>query len=185
MSPKAYKKGQITPIDREVHLAEDGFIVSKTDTTGRLTYINRTFMEISGFVEDDILGQPHNVIRHPDMPRGVFKLLWQELKANREFFGYVKNLCKSGTYYWVFANITPDFDESGNLRGYYSVRRKPLPEAIKKIEVIYAKMRQVEAQSDRKTAPDRSIKILEDHIAEQNQSYIQYMQSLDTAEEIA
>ncbi len=181
LEKKSSKQRLIKPIDKEVHVAEDGFIVSKTDTTGRLTYINRTFMEVSGFVEDELLGQQHNIIRHPDMPRGVFKLLWQELKANREFFGYVKNLCKSGAYYWVFANVTPDFDERENLRGYYSVRRKPAPGAIATIEAVYEKMLAVEAEGDRKTAPDRSIKILQDHIAEQNQTYIQFMQSLDAA----
>ncbi len=181
MKTQSTKRSTITPIDREVTVAEDGFIVSKTDTTGRLTYINRNFMEVSGYIESELLGQQHNIIRHPDMPRGVFQLLWQELKANREFFGYVKNLCKSGAYYWVFANVTPDFDDRGNLRGYYSVRRKPSVDAVATIEPIYAQMLAEEASGDRKTAPRRAVKILEDFIAEQNQSYFQFMQSLDAA----
>lgn len=181
MKTQSIKHKAAAPIDREVTVAEDGFIVSKTDTTGRLTYINRAFMEVSGFVETELLGQQHNIIRHPDMPRGVFHLLWHELKANREFFGYVKNLCKDGAYYWVFANVTPDFDERGNLRGYYSVRRKPNATAVQTIEPIYRRMLEEEASGDRKSAPNRSVKILEDFIAEQNQSYFQFMQSLDAA----
>lgn len=181
MKKSVLKRQNIQAINREVVVAEDGFIVSKTDASGRLTYINRTFMEVSGFIESELLGHQHNVIRHPDMPRGVFQLLWQELKANREFFGYVKNICRDGAYYWVFANVTPDVDEDGNLRGYYSVRRKPVPGAVSAIAPIYTKMLEEENRGDRKTAPDRSVKILQDHLEAQNQSYIQFMQQLDAA----
>ncbi|MBB6523262.1 PAS domain-containing protein [Pseudoteredinibacter isoporae] len=181
MKKRSSKRQTIEAINREVLVAEDGFIVSKTDATGRISYINRTFMEVSGFVESELLGHQHNVIRHPEMPRGVFQLLWQELKADREFFGYVKNLCRDGAYYWVFANVTPDVDEQGNLRGYYSVRRKPAPGAINAIEPIYARMLDEESRGDRKTAPTRSVKILQAYLAEQNQSYIQFMQQLDAA----
>ncbi|GAA6153094.1 PAS domain-containing protein [Pseudoteredinibacter isoporae] len=181
MKKNALKRQNIQAINKEVVVAEDGFIVSKTDATGRLTYINRTFMEVSGFVESELLGHQHNVIRHPDMPRGVFQMLWQELKAEREFFGYVKNLCRDGAYYWVFANVTPDVDEDGTLRGYYSVRRKPAIDAVKTIEPIYARMLEEERRGDRKTAPNRSAQMLQDHLAEQNQSYIQFMQQLDAA----
>lgn len=96
-------KNTITPRNNEHALREDEFIVSKTDTRGVITYCNRTFMRISGFSEAELFGQPHNIIRHPDMPRGAFRLLWKQLQAGNEFFGYVKNLCKDGSYYWVLA----------------------------------------------------------------------------------
>lgn len=103
-------KTKITPTRSEVRLADDEFIVSKTDPKGRITYANRTFMKISGFAEPELLGIQHNVVRHPDMPRAVFKLLWETLERGEEFFGYVKNLCRDGSFYWVLANITPDYD---------------------------------------------------------------------------
>ena len=123
-------KKNIQPIDRERKLRVEDFIVSKTDPSGRITYCNRVFMEIAGYAESELLGQQHNIIRHPDMPRVVFHLLWQTLSNGREFFGYIKNLCKDGSYYWVFANLTPTFDAGGRIVGYYSVRRRPTAQAI-------------------------------------------------------
>lgn len=100
---------QIIPTQTEVRLAYDELIISKTDLSGRITYANKVFMRISDFSEEDLLGQPHNMIRHPDMPRGVFWGLWNTLKQGREFFGLVKNMTAHGDYYWVLANVRPDF----------------------------------------------------------------------------
>ncbi|GAA6153640.1 PAS domain-containing protein [Pseudoteredinibacter isoporae] len=163
----------------EVALEDDDLIVSKTDVTGRITYINRTFMRISGFLEQELIGVQHNVIRHPDMPRGVFRKMWADLKENNEFFGYVKNLCRDGSYYWVFANVTPDYDESGNLRGYYSVRRRPGRDAIKLVEDFYAKMREEEKIGDKKSAPERSWKIIDDFLEGNSTTYNRFMVELD------
>ena len=133
-------KPSITPIDREIRLGDDEFIVSKTDTKGIITYCNRVFMHIAGYSEAELLGKQHNIVRHPDMPRGVFRFLWQTLQDGEEFFGYVKNMCKSGAYYWVFANVTPDYDARGRVVGYYSVRRKPSDQAIAALAPIYKEM---------------------------------------------
>jgi PAS domain S-box-containing protein len=81
---------------------EDEIIVSKTDLKGLITYANKTFLDISGFTEEELLGQPHNIIRHPDMPQCVFKLLWKTVAKGDEIFAYVKNMCKNGDHYWVF-----------------------------------------------------------------------------------
>ncbi len=132
------------PRDQEIKLGDEEFIVSKTDTTGKITYANRVFMEISGYSERELLGIQHNIIRHPDMPRAVFKLLWETLKKKQEFFGFVKNLCKDGSYYWVFANVTPDIDNSGRVVGYYSVRRHPPISALRIVEPIYQEMIRIE-----------------------------------------
>ena len=132
------------PRDQEIKLGEEEFIVSKTDTTGKITYANRVFMEISGYGERELLGVQHNIIRHPDMPRAVFKLLWDTLKEKKEFFGFVKNLSKDGSYYWVFANVTPDIDNEGRVVGYYSVRRQSPISAIRTVEPIYREMVRIE-----------------------------------------
>ncbi|WP_321335087.1 PAS domain-containing protein [Breoghania sp.] len=104
---------------------KDDVIVSKTDTKGRITYANRTFLQVAGFREADILGQPHSIIRHPHMPRAVFKLLWDAIEAGGEIFGYVINRAKNGDHYWVYAHVTPSFDSAGRIIGYHSNRRVP------------------------------------------------------------
>ncbi len=134
------KNREIVPTEKEIVMRDDQFIVSKTDTKGRITYVNRVFIEISGFVEPELIGYQHNVIRHPDMPRGVFKLLWSSIQEGKEIFAYVKNLCRDGSYYWVLANVTPSLDVNGNIIGYYSVRRKPNPRALSIVSDLYRRM---------------------------------------------
>ena len=125
-------------------LKEDDFIVSKTDLKGRITYCNQIFMELAKYTEEELLGAPHSIIRHPDMPRVVFKLLWDRIQNKEEIFAYVKNLSKDGGYYWVFANVTASLDTNGNIIGYYSVRRKPSDEGIRVMSEVYAKMIELE-----------------------------------------
>lgn len=133
-----------TPASHEKKLKPDDFIVSKTDTKGNITYGNRIFIEMAGYSENELLGAPHNIIRHPDMPRLVFKLLWERIQAKKEIFAYVKNLSKDGSFYWVYANVTASFDNSGNIIGYYSVRRKPNESAIAVVSDLYKKMLEAE-----------------------------------------
>lgn len=178
-------KPKITPIDHEVVLADDEFIVSKTDTKGIITYVNRTFMTIAGYAEAELLGKQHNIIRHPDMPRGAFQLLWDTLQQGEEFFGYVKNMCKDGSYYWVFANVTPDFDTRGQLRGYYSVRRKPTRLAINTIDPIYQKMLKIEQSSTTKEAIAHSMDYLNETLQALNTSYPHLILNLNQTEEPA
>ncbi|MCD2449594.1 PAS domain-containing protein [Methylicorpusculum oleiharenae] len=155
-------KVKIVPNNHEKKLGDQDFIVSKTDLTGRITYANRIFMEIAGYPESSLLGVQHNIIRHPEMPRGVFRFMWNTLKAGEEFFGFAKNLCADGGYYWVFANITPDYDRDGKLQGYYSVRRKPPQSALDVIIPIYKEMLAIENRSSIKEAPDASLEYLFD-----------------------
>jgi methyl-accepting chemotaxis protein len=129
----------------EVALRDDSMIVSKTDLKGRITYVNRDFLDISGFTETELIGEPHNIVRHPDMPAEAFKDLWDTLKAGRPWIGMVKNRCKHGDFYWVEAHAAPIY-EGGQVVGYMSVRRKPKPEQIRAAEDIYAKFRAGEAK---------------------------------------
>jgi PAS domain S-box-containing protein len=115
----------VTPTGIEVFFSADEIIVSKTDLKGRLTYVNRLFCKIASYGETELLGRPHSIIRHPDMPRSIFKLLWDTLADGREIFAYVKNMTKAGDHYWVLAHVTPSYDENSNMVGYHSNRRVP------------------------------------------------------------
>ena len=125
----------------EIKLTDSTLIVSKTDLKGRLTYINRDFLDISGFTEQELIGEPHNIVRHPDMPVEAFEDLWRTLKDGRPWTGYVKNRCKNGDFYWVLANAAP-IVENGQVTGYISVRRKASDEAIAAHEAAYKLFRE-------------------------------------------
>ncbi|HXU92272.1 MAG TPA: PAS domain-containing methyl-accepting chemotaxis protein [Gallionella sp.] len=122
------------------HLNEGEYIVSKTDLKGRITYINRPFLEISGFTEQELLGASHNIVRHPDMPPEAYKDLWHTLQAGKPWRGLVKNRCKNGDYYWVEANANPIW-ENGQITGYMSLRTKPNAEQVKAAEQVYRRFR--------------------------------------------
>ena len=123
-----YGNPQTTKIERT--FGDDEIIVSKTDLTGKLTYGNRTFYRMAGLSEKQCLGRQHNIIRHPEMPRTVFELLWNTLKEGNELFAYVNNRSANGDNYWVFAHVTPSFDGGGNITGYHSNRRNPNREIL-------------------------------------------------------
>jgi PAS domain S-box-containing protein len=118
----------------------DDVIVSKTDPQGRITYANEIFLQVSAFAEEDLLGQPHNVIRHPDMPACVFALLWERIQAGQEIFGVINNLAADGANYWVLAHVTPTFDDRGKIVGYHSNRRVPSPGAVQIVTPIYRQL---------------------------------------------
>ncbi len=128
----------------EVPLKDDTLIVSKTDLKGQITYINKDFLDISGFTEAELIGQSHNIVRHPDMPPEAFEDLWRDLKAGRPWTGYVKNRCKNGDYYWVLATATP-IREGGQIVGYMSVRRKATREAVAAVDAAYKLFRDKQA----------------------------------------
>ena len=164
------------PTQHEQVMAEDDFIVSKTDLKGLITYCNRIFIEISGYSEKELLGTPHNILRHPDMPRVVFKLLWDTIQAKREINAYVKNLAKDGSFYWVFANITPSFDTHGNLIGFYSVRRKPRAEAIQAIGPLYRTMLEAERRAgDGQAGMKASTATLHQALEQKGMSYEEFV----------
>jgi len=131
--------------DNEYVLKDDDAIVSKTDLKGKITYVNSRFVEVSGFTEEELLGAPHNLIRHPDMPEEAFADLWVTLKAGLPWGGMVKNRRKNGDYYWVLANVTP-VKENGQAIGYMSVRTKPSREQIEEASHLYRQFKENKAQ---------------------------------------
>jgi PAS domain S-box-containing protein len=136
----------IRPTGVESLLGEEELIVSKTDLKGRITYANDIFVRMAKYSYRELIGTPHSVIRHPGMPRCVFKLLWDTLESRREIFAYVINLAKDGSHYWVFAHVTPTFDGQGNVVGYHSNRRKPDRAPIESITPIYKALCEEEAR---------------------------------------
>ncbi len=171
----------IVPTGNELVMRDDDFIVSKTDLKGRITYANKVFIEYSGFDEHEFVGKQHNVIRHPDMPRGVFKLLWSHIESKKEIFAYVKNICKDGSYYWVLANVTPSLDDGGQVVGYYSVRRKPNPRAVRVVNELYKRMVQEEHKAGARDAVEASIRYLNGILAEKGMGYEQFILELQAS----
>lgn len=162
------------PKEMEHQFGEDELLVSKTDTAGKITYVNKRFMEIVGYSEQELLGKPHNLVRHPDMPKIIFKLLWETLKAKREIHAYVKNLCKDGGYYWVMANVTPSFDVNEKVVGYHSARRKPTTRAMAVIKPLYAQL----LDAERSGGLQASEKIVNALLKEKGMDYDEFILSL-------
>lgn len=151
----------------EKFLPDDEFIVSKTDLKGKILYGNETFIKISGYEESELLGAPHSILRHPDMPKIIFKLLWDKIKAKQEIFAYVKNLCKDGGYYWVLANVTVTLDNNGNARDYHSVRRKPSAAAMNVIPNLYKQL----LEEEKRSGMEGSMKLLNKILDEKGEDY--------------
>ena len=129
-------------IDKE-HLFEGRVIISETDTKGVITFANRKFCEIAGYTPEELKGQPHNIIRHPDMPKAAFAQMWETIKGGQSWHGLVKNLRKDGLYYWVETEITPIRDSDGNITGYIAARkpagRKDIDEITKTYKIMLEK----------------------------------------------
>ena len=171
-------KRDIQPTTLERMMREGDFIVSKTTAKGIITYGNPIFIEFSGYSEEELLGTQHNIVRHPDMPRAAFKLAWSTIEAGKEFFGYVKNMAKDGSFYWVFTHITPDFDSNRNIVGYTSVRRCPKREAIGKIEPVYRQMVAAEKAAGARDAIAAGTQVLVDLLQQTGMSYEELVFSL-------
>ncbi|PPD21470.1 MAG: aerotaxis receptor Aer [Methylomonas sp.] len=163
-------------------MRDDAFIVTKTDRAGKITYANPIFIEFSGYSEQELLGQPHNIVRHPDMPRSVFDLLWNTIKAGDEFFGYVKNHSKNGAFYWVFATVTPSFSPRGNtvddIVGYFSVRRKPDRDKLAIIEDLYRDILTAERRRNRHDAVAAGTEVLNQALHTTGKGYHEFILTL-------
>lgn len=171
-------KNKIEPTQQERLMRDDDFIISKTDLKGRISYCNRIFIEFSGYSEQELLGAQHNIIRHPDMPRGVFKFLWDTLGAGNECFAYVKNMSKDGSFYWVLANVTPNLDQRGEPEGYFSARRKPSRGAVSAMSDLYRQLLAEEQRAGARDACDASLGLLTTVLKQKGISYEQFILSI-------
>ncbi len=132
---------QITPVDKEF-IFEGSAIISQTDLKGVITYANRKFCEVSGYTSDELVGQAHSIVRHPDMPSLAFKKMWDNLSTDHSWNGIVKNMRKDGLYYWVYAEITLIKDEDDNTTGYIASRKAASRKDIEEAQALYLKMNQ-------------------------------------------
>ncbi len=173
------RETDVIPTQVERFFPEDEIIVSKTDLKGHITYANQTFLKIAGFTEAEILGRPHNIIRHPDMPRCVFKLLWDTLKLRQEIFAYVKNMSKNGDHYWVFAHVTPTFDAHEQVIGYHSSRRVPERKQVELFTDIYRQLLEVERRyPDWRQGMESSMQTMLNLIASKHMEYEEFVFSV-------
>ncbi|MDD3609607.1 MAG: PAS domain-containing protein [Halothiobacillaceae bacterium] len=147
MSAAAAARQRRPVTGREVPIEGMRAILSRTDPSGVITYVSRSLVEISGYTEEEMLGQPHNILRHPDMPCAVFHLMWMTLKAGKEFYGMTKNRAKNGDHYWVFARVAP-IVRDGTLVGYTSARFIPKREMIEEWDALYTRMLEAENASN-------------------------------------
>ncbi len=164
----------IAPNNNEKQLSADEFIVSKTDSKGRIIYGNKIFIKISGYTESELLGKPHSILRHPEMPKIIFKYLWDRVKEKKEIFAYVKNMCKDGSYYWVLANVTVTLDKNENVVDLHSVRRKPSAKSMQVIPDLYKQLLAAEQSG----GMEASEKLLNTILNEKGESYDDFVFNL-------
>jgi len=137
-----------TPKDEEIQLDPKRYIVSETDEKGKITFANDYFMEVSGYNQEELIGKNHNIVRHPDMPKVVFKLLWQTIQSGKNINAVVKNLAKDGRYYWIFTEfeIRKDTD-TGAIIGYHASRKTISKHVIEIIAELYKELLEIEKKS--------------------------------------
>ncbi|MGO1121041.1 PAS domain-containing protein [Rhodovibrionaceae bacterium A322] len=164
---------------REKFFDRNDLIVSKTDLSGKIVYANSIFLEIADYTEEEVIGKPHKLIRHKNMPKAVFKLLWDTIAKGEEIFAYVVNSTKHGDHYWVIAHVTPS-RANGEIVGYHSTRRVPNPDTIRNvIEPLYDKLNQIEqSASTSKSGLEQSSQALMDSVAEKGLTYGQFIAQL-------
>nr|WP_315197488.1 PAS domain-containing protein [uncultured Flavobacterium sp.] len=164
-----------TPSDREVDWNKNKVLLSKTDTKGTILYANEDFIDVSGYDEFELIGQPHNIIRHPDMPKVIFKFLWDSIQANKNIHVIIKNMSKTGRYYWVVTDFKIIADTNGEIVGYFGTR-KSVSETIvvKFIEPLYKKLLHIEEASGLKASEEYLIGFLE----ERKKTYMEYIDHL-------
>ncbi|MGF7176975.1 PAS domain-containing protein [Azospirillum doebereinerae] len=164
---------------RERTFPPDEIIVSKTDPKGRLTYVNDVFLEVAGYTEAELIGKSHSVIRHPAMPRTVFRRLWDTIRGGREIFAYVNNRAKCGDHYWVLAHITPNLAADGGVAGYHSSRRSPRRAVLDVVGPLYDRLRAAELQAgDGAAGMAAGARLLDDILAGEGVSYEEFVLGL-------
>lgn len=163
-----------TPVDKEIKLDPSLVIMSKTDPKGFIEYANDYFMEVSGYEEYELMGQPHSVIRHPDMPKIIFKLMWERLLEGKNIHVLIKNLAKDGRYYWVLTNFETKYDTEGNIVSHYARRKAAPGNAIYQIEQLYKTILAIE----KKQNPEIAEKYFNGLLEESGKAYDEFILDL-------
>ena len=164
-----------TPVDRAIEWDKSKVLISETDANGTITNVNSVFSEVSGYSTEELIGQPHNIIRHPDMPKLIFKMLWENLKKGNNFVGVVKNLSKSGEYYWVVTDFEMRRDAEGNITHYIG-RRKAVPKDA--IDNYLAPFYESLLKLEKIGGVELSSRFFKNYLAKQGKDYIDFVISV-------
>lgn len=169
---------RLTGVARDFDFNE--IIVSKTDLQGRLTYVNDVFLRLAGYTEKEVIGKPHNIIRHPEMPRCIFKLLWDTISSGKELFAYVMNRSVNGDHYWVLAHVTPSRNAAGEIVGYHSNRRVANIDTLNNtvIPLYKALLAEEKSHTNRKAGLEASEKMVLDLLEREGKEANEYFLSI-------
>jgi len=184
--PTASRPGRLAvrPTGEERTFAAEELIVSKTDPRGVITYANDVFLRVGAYSLDEVIGRPHNLIRHPEMPRAVFQLLWDTLADRQELFAYIVNLAADGAHYWVLAHVTPSYGPDGAVVGYHSNRRRPSRRAVDRVRPLYERLLAEERRHpNARAAVAASSALLQQLVGEQAASYEDFVWTVIGQEE--
>ncbi|MHA1597785.1 MAG: PAS domain-containing protein [Alphaproteobacteria bacterium] len=159
---------------------DNEIIVSKTDLKGRMTYVNDVFLRLADYTEAECLGEPHAKIRNPNMPRCIFKLLWDTIQDGKEIFAYVVNRSANGDHYWVLAHVTPSRDASGSIIGYHSNRRVPDRQILENtiIPLYQNLLAEEQKHPNAKDGMEAAMKMVTDLLAESGKEYDEFIAGL-------
>ncbi len=161
-------------LDEEISFSKKKFIVSKTDIEGNILFVNQSFCDITGYTNKELMGQPHSVLRHPDMPKAIFYIIWKSLLAGMEVSAIIKNVAKSGKYYWVIADFSMQRNKYGDLETFSSFKRAAANYVSENIEPLYKEM----IMAERKGGMEASLMYLEAFLEEKQMSYDDYLEDL-------
>ncbi|CAA6806018.1 MAG: SIGNAL-TRANSDUCTION SENSOR PROTEIN-PAS/PAC domain [uncultured Sulfurovum sp.] len=161
-------------LDEEIKFSKKKFVVSKTDVEGNILFVNQNFCDITGYRQQELIGEPHNVLRHPDMPKAIFYMIWKSLLAGMEVSAIVKNVAKSGKYYWVIADFSMQRDNYGKLETFTSFKRTAPKHVSENMTLLYHGM----LSAERKGGLEASLRFLEMFLEEKQMSYNEYLEDL-------
>jgi PAS domain S-box-containing protein len=162
------------PIDEEIKVSSKEFIVSKTDEHGNILYANEFFSQVTGYEQSEVVGRPHNILRHPDMPSCIFFLMWQRIRNGQNITAVVKNLAKSGKYYWVTTDFEIQRDLVSNNVNYIAFRRSASKKVIETVTPLYATLLEIE----KKHGLEASLVYLQGYLDERHTTFDDYMDSI-------
>ncbi len=161
-------------LNKEVEFSKKKFIVSKIDTEGRLLFVNKNFCDVSGYKAEELIGSEHHILRHPDMPKAIFYMIWKSLHAGMEISSVMKNLAKSGKYYWLITDFSMERDAKGKLKTFSSFNRIAPDHVSEAMEELYQEM----ILAEKKSGVEGSLHYLEKFLAQKEMSYNEFLEDL-------
>jgi len=164
----------IKPSGNEIKISPRDILVTRTDHQGVINYCNDTFLEVTGYTEREVIGANHNIVRHPDMPKVIFHLMWKSIKKRKNITSVLKNIAKNGNHYWVITDFKTDEDFSGSIKNHTAYRRAIPKNLIETIEPLYQTLLKIEQEQDM----DASIKYLNRYLADRDMDYNQFIENL-------